>query len=155
RVARTGIAIVSAELGVPPGPELSSLEATLRVPLIIVTSSRSDHTMRNPLLDPALRRAMDSAEQAAIAAASRHAHDEAVRHWQRALELWESIDDRDATHLLHLLLGLGQAHNAASLDSDAQHTFRRAADLARRLDDGRGLATAALGHCSDRVALSP
>ena len=79
------------------------------------------------------------------------AHDEAVRQWERALELLEQVSPDDDGARLRMLLGLGEAHNIVSLDVEAQRVFGEAIDIARRIDDPVGFAWAALGFCSDRV----
>jgi DNA-binding SARP family transcriptional activator len=154
RCVRTGAAVITAELGVPPGPELAAMEEELlRTPVPVAPSwivAKAPMTERGGLLDAALGRAMDNAEQAANAASQRLAHAEAVRHWQRAVELLESCRPDDDEHRLRLLLGLGAAHNTASRDAEAQRVFLQALELARRLDDARSFAWAALGYCSER-----
>jgi DNA-binding SARP family transcriptional activator len=161
RCARTGIAVITAELGVPPGPELAALES--EIPTLVPSTEPSTSTAptrRVPgapsaLLDGALRRALANAEQAAVAASSRFASGEAVRQWQRAIELLDTVDPFDDANKLRLLLGLGEAHNTASRDSEARTTFREAAAIARRLGDHAGLAWATLGFCADRIGFAP
>ncbi|HEX4981773.1 MAG TPA: AfsR/SARP family transcriptional regulator, partial [Ilumatobacteraceae bacterium] len=158
RCARTGIAVITAELGVPPGPELASLEDDLRaLPASAEAVLRVVPPIvpRNELLEAALQRAMANAEQAAAAATARFAHGEAVRQWQRALELLDTVDPGDDAHRLRILLGLGDAHNTASLDAEACEVFVEAARIARRSRDGPGLGWAALGYCGDRIGFTP
>ena len=157
RCARTGIAVITAELGVPPGPDLAGIEARLRdeQPAVVIALPRRAIAARQGLLDGALRRALLNAEQAARAAAARRAHGEAVHQWQRALELLDTVAPDDDRQRLRLLLGLGVAHNMASLDAEARPVFSEAADIARRLGDHEGLAWAALGYCSDHIAFAP
>ena len=154
RCVRTGAAVITAELGVPPGPEMAALEnELLRTPVPVAPSAiavKAPATERSGLLDAALARAMDNAEQAAVAAGQRLAHAEAVRHWQRAVELLDSCRPDDDAHRLRLLLGLGAAHNTASRDAEAQRVFTQAIELARKLGDTRALAWAALGYCGER-----
>lgn len=159
RCVRAGIAVIAAELGVPPGPELASLEETLRRQPVVVPPSGGASIVvsaaHNGLLDAALRRALANAESAAVAAGARLGHDEAVRQWQRALELLDSVDPADDAHRLRLLLGLGEAHNTASLDAEAREVFLEAMSVAHRLGDAPGLAWATLGYCSDRTSFAP
>ena len=106
---------------------------------------------RSAVLRESLGRALANAEAAAVAATKRSAHDEAVRQWERALELLEQVSPEDDRARLRMLLGLGEAHNTVSLDVEAQRVFGEAIDIARRIDDPIGFAWAALGFCSDRV----
>ncbi|MGB8858288.1 MAG: hypothetical protein WCC60_03480, partial [Ilumatobacteraceae bacterium] len=161
RCVRSGIAVVSAMLGVPPGPELASLEQKLREqpsppsgPATVDAPTRS-RPAANRLLDAAFRQALDKAEQAAGAATARAAHDEAVRHWLRALELLDTVDPDNDPRRLRLLLGLGAAHNTVGLDTDAREVFLRASQIARSLGDGPAFSWSVLGYCSDRIGLAP
>ena len=159
RCARAGIAVITAELGVPPGPELASIEQNVRANAAAQPIDERVHAaplpeLRPSLLDGALRRALDNAERAAGAATQRLAHDEAVRQWQRAVELLDTIDPGDDRTRLRLLLGLGEAHNTVSLEADARRVFARSMDIARRLGDGPGFAWSALGYCADRTGFS-
>jgi DNA-binding SARP family transcriptional activator len=160
RCVRTATAVITSGLGVAPGPELAKLEARLgaETPPTVVSFGR--HRLpatdaRRPLLDTALQRAIASAEQAARLATAQGARQEAVRHWQRALELSEVAAPEDRRRHLELLLELGETHNDASLDEEARRVFRRAAALARDLDDPCSLARAALGLCADRITFRP
>ena len=159
RCTRTAAAVITAELGVPPGPELAALEQELRTALIAGAPRPVvppiSQVARHGLLDGALRRALLNAEQAARTATERLAHGEAVAQWQRALELLDTVDPDDDSTRLRLLLGLGNAHNVASLDAQARTSFTEAAAIARRHDDACGLAAAALGYCADRIGFAP
>jgi hypothetical protein len=73
----------------------------------------------------------------------------------RAVELLDTISPDDASHRLRLLLGLGEARNLASLDTEARPVFLEAAQVARRIGDAAGLAWAALGFSSERTAFTP
>lgn len=160
RAVRTGMAAISATLGVPPGPELARLEeslgsagATRRSADARTFPERTPVTMgaRSAVLRESLGRALANAEAAAAAATQRSAHHEAVRQWERALELLEQVSPDDDGARLRVLLGLGEAHNTVSLDVEAQRVFGEAIDVARRIDDPIGFAWAALGFCSDRI----
>lgn len=188
---RSGMAVIAAMLGVPPGPELSAVEAELlaaagpstRTPTSSRPASapRSAEDERSPIgcpaadgarswsgaptarrpvaadsaLSGAMRRALDKSETAARSAITRCAFDEAVRHWQRALDLLDAVDPQDDACRFRLLMGLGEAHNLVSLDEEARSVFAAAADIARRRDDAEGFALAVLGYCSERNGLVP
>jgi DNA-binding SARP family transcriptional activator len=158
--ASAAISTLTAGLGIAPGGELSDLAARLRteVPPAFVTLGRHRLPVtdgRRPLLDTALERAIAAAEDSARDATARDAHQEAVRQWERALELCQVAAPGDTARHLGLLLELGAAHNEASLDEAARRTFWRAAALARELDDPRALSLAALGYCADRITFRP
>lgn len=171
RIVQVAMALVTATLGVPPGPALVEMEQRLRqspapsmgtdrralsppAP-VDSTSRRGGEVVAQPVLHEALRRALDRAERAAHAANERLAFDEAVRQWQRAIDMLDGIDPGDDLTRLRLLLGLGEAHNQVSLESEARAAFREALTIARRLGDATGFASAALGYCSDRIGFSP
>ncbi|MCU0261523.1 MAG: hypothetical protein MUE78_10930, partial [Ilumatobacteraceae bacterium] len=159
RSVRTAVAVLTAELGVAPGAELSELQARLRdeeVPTLSVGHHRvAASDARRPILDAALSRAASAAEHAARVAMANGSPQEAVRQWERALELAVLAAPDDEARQLELLLELGAAHNVASTDDEARAVFRRAAALARRLGDARGLARAALGYCADHITFRP
>jgi DNA-binding SARP family transcriptional activator len=169
---RSGMAVIAAVLGVPPGPDLLALEAELlecTPSTTVVTTDaaitaappvRSAGSARPPVdadsaLGEAMRRALDKSEVAARSATARCAFDEAVRHWQRALELLDSVDRHDEARRFRLLMGLGDAHNLVSLDEEARAVFAAAADIARRRHDAEGFALAVLGYCAERNGLVP
>jgi DNA-binding SARP family transcriptional activator len=160
RCARTAVAVITSELGVPPSPALAGLEATLaqEAPVRVVPPrpARPPYAdPHRPLLGAALERAIASADHAARAAAARAAYDEAVRQWQRALELAEVATPADRYRHLGLLLELGEAHNQASSADEARAVFVRAAELARSLEDVRAFARAALGYCAQHISFHP
>lgn len=156
---RTATAVITAELGIPPGPELTAVEMELRaapaVAAVRAPVASFDPAARHGLLEIALRRALSNAEQAARSAKDRLAHGEAVAQWQRALELLDTVDPDDDATRLRLLLGLGDAHNTASLDAQARTAFTEAAAIARRRNDPANFAWAALGYCADRIGFMP
>ena len=157
---RSGAAVIAAMLGVPPGPELAAVEAELVTaaadapPLAVRPRGRLNADPDSPL-GSAMRRALDRAEQAAGAAAERCAFDEAVRHWERARQILDSVDPEDDETRLRILMGLGSAHNLVSLDDEARTVFAEAIDIARRRGDHAGLALAVLGYCAERNGLAP
>jgi SARP family transcriptional regulator, regulator of embCAB operon len=159
RAARTAVAVLTAELGVAPGRELATLDARLRdesVPPLTVGHHRvAASDARRPILDAALARAAGAAEHAARVAMATGSPQEAVRQWERALELAALAAPADESRQLELLIELGDAHNVASTDDEARAVFRRAAALARRLHDAPGLARAALGYCADHITFRP
>jgi tetratricopeptide (TPR) repeat protein len=83
---------------------------------------------------------------AAADATRRLAHEEAARHWGRALEALDgSAAAADAGTRAGILLGLADSRRRGGAVAAAGHDYRRAADLARRTGDARRLAAAALG----------
>ncbi|HEX9259203.1 MAG TPA: BTAD domain-containing putative transcriptional regulator [Acidimicrobiales bacterium] len=153
---RHAIAAITSELGAPPGHELIRLERRLVevsgrgfVPPVGPTDARKR------LLDGALQQTLDHTEHAADAAARAHAHGEAVRQWQRALELLDLAAPDDDHRRLRALLALGAAHNAGSVEVEARTVFERARQLALRLGDASGVARAVLGYCGHRVVMAP
>jgi DNA-binding SARP family transcriptional activator len=169
RIVQVAMALVTATLGVPPGPALVEMEQRLRhsaapsigtdgralsAPAPIDSTPRRGGEAAPPVLHEALRRALDRAERAAHAANERLAFDEAVRQWQRAIDMLDGIDPGDDLTRLRLLLGLGEAHNQVSLESEARASFREALTIARRLGDAAGFASAVLGYCSDHIGFA-
>jgi class 3 adenylate cyclase/tetratricopeptide (TPR) repeat protein/ABC-type transport system involved in cytochrome c biogenesis ATPase subunit len=80
-------------------------------------------------------------------ALSRYANNEAVLHFERALEVAHNLpssDDREKERL-ECELALGRALRAAGRLPDAMATFQRAADLARARNDTAGFISAAMG----------
>jgi DNA-binding SARP family transcriptional activator len=170
RIVRVGMAVVTAGLGVPPGPVLVEVERRIHamptepaptpssIPNLEAGSGvamRRTGDRTTALMQKVANAALDRAEQAAIAAHERRSHDEAVRQWQRAIDLLDTIDTNDDRTRLRLLLGLGHAHNMVSLEAEAQRAFLLASDVARRLGDPEGYAAAVLGYCSDRISFAP
>jgi DNA-binding SARP family transcriptional activator len=153
---RTGIAVISAELGVSPGRELMTLEQSLsvRASPMVQASARNAPRVDDDLMTDALRRALDNAETGARSATERHAYGDAVRLLQRALELLDAVDPENDQLRLRLLLQLGDAHNTASLATEAWNVFEEATELARQLGDARGFGRAVLGFCADRTTLT-
>jgi hypothetical protein len=93
RIVQVAMALVTATLGVPPGPALVEMEQRLRhsaapsigtdgralsAPAPIDSTPRRGGEAAPPVLHEALRRALDRAERAAHAANERLAFDEAV-----------------------------------------------------------------------------
>jgi hypothetical protein len=82
---------------------------------------------------------------AAEDATRRLAHEEAARHWGRALAALDGSAAADTGARAGFLLGLADSHRRGGAVVAAGRDYRRAADLARRTGDGRLLAAAALG----------
>jgi DNA-binding SARP family transcriptional activator len=163
RCARTGVAVLASELGIPAGPELAELadRPFARESGVVALRGRPAPGARDArsvaqrgMLDEALRRALANAERAAQAAMTRRAHGEAVHQWLLALDLIESggVDD---DHRMRVLLGLGEAYNQNGNESEGRSVFLEAAAIARRRADSPGLAWAALGYCHDYISFSP
>lgn len=74
------------------------------------------------------------------------AHDDAVLHYARALELADRSGDTDPAGRARLLLSCGEARTRAGDVLGAQASFAEAADAARAGRDPDALARAAIGH---------
>jgi class 3 adenylate cyclase len=94
--------------------------------------------------DPA--KAMDYAWWAGEHAASLHAYEEAAKHYERALELFERAEGEEPERRCELLIALGEARWRAGETGPARRTYRQAADLARKLGLADAYARAALGY---------
>src|SRR5207244_1311371 len=88
----------------------------------------------------------DKAVHYAVRAAERAtgllAYEEAVGHYERALELMEDASDEPRCELL---LALGDAHTKAGSSEKARESFLSAANLAKKMGAAEQLAQAALG----------
>ncbi len=82
---------------------------------------------------------------AAIQATRRLAHEEAARHWERALEILDPVAGVEPSRRIALLVELGDARRRAGDLPAGRHAYVRAAQLARQAADPAGLARAALG----------
>jgi AAA ATPase domain len=91
--------------------------------------------------DPASEKAYHYSAAAAAEASSRLAYDEAAAHWETAL----AATGPGAARRTQTLLRLGEARWRAGQGAAAAEAYARAAELARRENDGPGLAQAALG----------
>ena len=92
----------------------------------------------------AVDKAVDYAIKAGRHATILLAYEEAVHHYERALQLLE-LQKADDLQRCELLLLLGEAQRRASNTTHAKDTLRHAADLARKLGAPESLARAALG----------
>ncbi len=90
-------------------------------------------------------KAISYAERAARRAAAQLAHEDAVAHYERALEVLDLSRDPDPRRRLALLLELGEAQRRAGRFVASRETLERAAAIARELGDTDSLARAALG----------
>ena len=93
----------------------------------------------------AAAKAVDYSARAARRALAALAYEEAVGHFDRALESLELSNSPDQATRCELLLGLGEARGKASEFDDSRAAFQAAAQLARTADLGEHLARAALG----------
>jgi len=110
----------------------------------------ADHLVRGALVADAAK-AFEYAVRAGHAAMERHAYEEAIRHFRRALSVWRLDGGCDEAARCALLVDLADAHQCAGNPEEARTGYLRAIDLARKLRD-RGdqrarlsLAYAALG----------
>ena len=102
------------------------------------------HLLRSAASDDR-KRAVDLAVRAAARAAAAVAHEDAINWYRIALDALAREQPSDPARACQLLLALGSAQAAVSEMAEMRSTFRRAADLARRLGDGEALAHAAIG----------
>jgi tetratricopeptide (TPR) repeat protein len=101
-----------------------------------------------------VERAVAYSRRAAERAASSFAYDDAVAHWQRAVDAVDAgapdaVSPERERVLCDVLLGLGAALNDAGMRGQSKAVFQRAADAARALGDPALLARAALGCGGD------
>ena len=89
-------------------------------------------------------RAIEYAAAAGRAATDRLAFEEAVRQYERALEIVDLTANPDDSRLFDLLLALGVAQIRAGMRDSARKAFRRAGEIAGRLDEPERLARVAL-----------
>jgi DNA-binding CsgD family transcriptional regulator/tetratricopeptide (TPR) repeat protein len=89
-------------------------------------------------------KAIEFAVRAAERASAMQAHEEAARHYLRAIAALAPVAAQDALRC-RLLLGLGRAQNSAGASAVALSTFADAATCARRIGDVSLLAQAAIG----------
>ena len=90
-------------------------------------------------------KAIEYAERAGRRAVVQLAHEDAVAHYERALEVLELSRRPDPARRLPLLLELGDSERRAGRFVRARTTFEKAAGIARELEDAESLARAALG----------
>ena len=90
-------------------------------------------------------RAVEFAERAAERASRQLAHEEAVKHLERALEAAESAAAAARDRRLRLLLELGEARTKAGRFAVARDTLDEAADLAQDIGHDESFVAATLG----------
>ena len=90
-------------------------------------------------------KAISYATRAGLRATELLAYEEAVGHYDRALQALDLKDAPGQTERCDLLLSLGEAQMGASDTTAARQTFLHAADIARQLGRPEQLARAALG----------
>src|SRR5262249_12003364 len=86
-------------------------------------------------------------KQAGERALARFANDDAVKHFENAIEVAGQLPDvcERACAVLAGEIGLGQAQATAGRVREAMATFQRAAELARHANDGSALFACAMG----------
>lgn len=137
--------------------ELSGLQR-VRLHRLVAEALREVHDSRVQLselanhLFQAVPAGPESVEQAIAACvrAAEHAlgllaYEEAVEHYEQALQASEFEVPADDERRAELLLALGRAQSRAGRRDEACHSFERAADLARGLGRSDLLARAAMG----------
>ena len=92
-----------------------------------------------------VEKAITYAARAGARASSLLAYEEAIHHYERALQALERQASVDEAQRCKLLLALGEAHRQAGAYLQAMGTFQRAADIAHTLGLVEELAHAALG----------
>jgi DNA-binding SARP family transcriptional activator len=102
---------------------------------------------------PVRDKAIEYAQRAGDRAATQLAHEEAVRHYNSALDVLDATGSGDADTAGELLLSLGEALSRAGRSSEAKDALRRAATLAERTGRTDHLACAALEY-GGRLAFS-
>jgi len=90
-------------------------------------------------------KAITYATQAGERATALLAYEEAVGHYERALQALELQQTADPARQCALLLSLGDAQMKAGETTRAKEAFRRAADVAKQLGAADDMARAALG----------
>ena len=91
-----------------------------------------------------VEKAVDYGARAGQRAMAQLAWEEAVKHFERALQLSDVYESRDEPQYTDLLLAQGAAQIQAGVGGDAQATLRRAIESARKLDAPDRLAEATL-----------
>lgn len=91
-------------------------------------------------------RALDYLRRAGARAASLFAHEEAIEHYRKALDVWAMLDEPPQLVRCDLLLALGEAQVSAGRTDEGRATLRAAGDLARRLSLPDRLARVALSY---------
>jgi DNA-binding SARP family transcriptional activator len=95
---------------------------------------------------PVRDKAIEYARRAGDRAASQLAHEEAVRHYNTALDVLDATGPGDADRTCELLLSLGEALSRAGRGQEARDVLRRAATLAEQTGRSDRLARAAVEY---------
>lgn len=98
-----------------------------------------------------INKAIDYAQRAAKRAARQHAYDEAVRHYERAIELLELIDIHAPLLEVELMLDLTEQFWNCGEYSKARDQSTRAARLAASANAGELMARAAIAYSSNEA----
>jgi class 3 adenylate cyclase/tetratricopeptide (TPR) repeat protein len=91
-------------------------------------------------------KAIDYCRRAGDQARARFAYEDAVAHYQRALEMFDLLPHPDEPRRCALLLDLGDAQYYAGIGAATMDTFVKAADAARKMNDADAFARAAVGY---------
>jgi tetratricopeptide (TPR) repeat protein len=93
-------------------------------------------------------KAIDYCRRAGDQARARFAYEDAVAHYQRALEMLDLLPHPDEPQRCALLLDLGDAQSFTGLGEEAaaMNTFLKVADAARKTNDADAFARAADGY---------
>jgi DNA-binding SARP family transcriptional activator len=92
------------------------------------------------------RKALEYARLAGVRAAAQLAYEEAARLYELGIRVLQSVGLTDEASRCELTLALADARLRAGDEEDAKATFRRAAEIARRIGDAEALGRAALGY---------
>ncbi len=92
-----------------------------------------------------IEKAIDYCMRAGDRAAALNGHDDAVGHYERALQALDLGTAADAPHRCELLLKLGDVQSKSGHPGNAMETFKQAAALARGGDSSRLSCQAAIG----------
>jgi tetratricopeptide (TPR) repeat protein len=92
-----------------------------------------------------IEKALHHATRAGERASALLAYEDAVTHYERALQALDIWKPADEARRCELLLALGEAHMRAGADAARKQAFQRAADLARKLESAEQFARAVLG----------
>ncbi len=135
-------ALPSAELEQRHAAVGRALEALREAGAEVHVAELAAHFLAGPATEAGA--AVRYAVAAAVEAVSQLGHEDAVRHYERALAAHDRLDPPDPAGRVRVLLGLADARNRAGDAGTARTMCDRAAELARRTGDTEGLASAAL-----------
>jgi class 3 adenylate cyclase len=93
-----------------------------------------------------VEKAISYASRAAERALAQTAYEEAVTHFERALQVMELDSTTSDGARCDLIIALGQAQYKSGDVTDSHATFDKAMDIARRLGDGERLGRSVLGR---------